>query len=581
MKGDSSRTSSERLVRSKVRVLLVDDLPEDRARVAAIVTQDVAPVDLQEVEDHVGFFQCLRENLYDIVITEQDLHWSSGQEVLNAVKSLRPAAPVIMLARSADESVAAAAFRDGLDAYIPKSGGLAIRLRASLRSALRRLEFEQRIDGLEDRMEHLLDRLDVAVFRTTTEGELIEANPAFQRLFGAILGHNGEPRMLASLFEDQAAHRELADRLAAEGQVRSFQVGLRRGDGSTAWVSMSVTRRKGVGAIEVIDGLAEDVTAARHARQALLQARDELRAVFEHSGAAVAVLEADGTIAMVNSAFERFSGLSRVDLEGVETWSRFLPIAERDRIADRRRVLLAAPETSPRSGNFDFVGRDGRRRRVHATETALPGGRRSVVSLVNVSERQQVEDQLLHNAFHDGLTGLPNRLSLFERLGALEERPGWEPAAGTALIMFDLDGFRQVNDRYGHRVGDLLLRAVTRRVEGAVPAIDTLARCGSDTFAMLLHPIARGAPPAATAEAIVEAIKMPFRFGDRTILCTASVGVAWAGDRRAIGRLFGNAEAAMYEARRQGGARWLVYDEDGPGRPRGGSQPPAGGETGR
>lgn len=580
MERDSSRTHTERLARSKVRVLLVDDLPEDRARVAAIVTQDVAPVDLQEVEDHVGFFQCLRENLYDIVITEQDLHWSSGHEVLNAVKSLRPAAPVIMLARSVDETIAAAAFRDGLDAYIPKAGELAIRLRASLRSALRRLEFEERIDGLEDRMEHLLDRLDVAVFRATVDGELIEANPAFQRLFGAILDDEGVPLMLASLFEDPAAYEELEDRLVAEGQVRGLQVRLARADGSTAWVSMSVTRRKGPGAIEVFDGIAEDISAARAARHALEQARDELRAVFEHSGAAIAVLEADGKIAMVNSAFERFSGYSRVDLEGIESWSRFLPIAESDRTADRRRLLLAAPESGPRSGTFDFVSRDGRRRRVHATETALPGGIRSVVSLVNVSERQRAEDQLLHNAFHDGLTGLPNRLSLFERLAALVDRPGWGPVAGTALVLFDVDGFKEVNDRYGHRIGDLLLRAVTRRVEGAVPTLDTLARCGSDTFALLLHPISHDDQLTTTAQAILEAVGQPFRFGDRTVLCTASVGVAWAGERQAIGRLFQDAEAAMYEARRRGGARSLEHGCCDSDPERAEPEPSAGGDPG-
>src|SRR4030042_5261320 len=116
-----------------LRVLLVDDLAEDRARVAEIVAQDVAPVEIDEVDGHVAFFRALRENLYDVVITEQDLHWSSGQEVLHAVKSLRPAVPVIMVARRADEGLAAAAFREGLDAYISKAAELGVRLRASLR----------------------------------------------------------------------------------------------------------------------------------------------------------------------------------------------------------------------------------------------------------------------------------------------------------------------------------------------------------------------------------------------------------------------------------------------------------------
>jgi len=542
-------------------ILVVDDAAEDRARVAEIVAQDVAPVEIDEVEDHVAFFRALRENRYDVVITEQDLHWSSGKEVLHAVKSLRPAVPVIMIARRADESVAAASFREGLDAYIPKAGELGVRLRASLRSAYRRLEFEERIDGLEDRLAHLLDRLNVAVFRATAGGELIEGNPAFQRLFGAVLDPVGRPRRLASLFEDPAAHRELEARLAAEGQVRSFEARVRRGDGSSAWVSLSITLRTGPGALVVADGLAEDVTAARQAGEALQQARDDLRAVFEHSAAAVAVLEGDGTIAMVNSAFERFSGFPRHQLEGVESWSRFLPIADGDRMADRRRVMLGSPDTGPRSGSFDFIGRDGRRRRVHASEAVLPGGQRSVVSLVDISERERVSDQLLHNAFHDALTGLPNRLSLFDRLTAVAERSTGGEREGAALILIDLDSFKDINDRVGARIGDLLLRAACRRIEGAVPAIDTLARCGSDSFAALLHPATREEmAPASTA--IAEAFAAPFRFGDLAIECSASIGMAWAGHREGVSTLFRDAEWAMYEARRLGGARIVQFSPD-------------------
>jgi diguanylate cyclase (GGDEF)-like protein/PAS domain S-box-containing protein len=544
---------------SPLRILVVDDVAEDRARVAGIVAQDVAPVEIDEVGDHVAFFRALRENRYDVVITEQDLHWSSGQEVLQAVKSLRPAAPVIMIARRVDELAAAASFREGLDAYIPKAGELGVRLRASLRSAYRRLEFEERIGGLEDRLEHLLDRLNVAVFRATIGGELLEGNPAFQRLFGSVLDHAGRPRRLASLFEHLAAYRELEARLAAEGQVRSFEARVRRADGSSAWVSLSITLRKGPGAMVVAEGLADDVSAAREAGEALQQARDDLRAVFEHSAAAVAVLENDGTIAMVNSAFERFSGFPRGQLEGVENWGRFLPVADGDRMADRRRVMLGSPETGPRSGSFDFIGRDGRRRRVHASEAVLPGGQRSVVSLVDISERERVSDQLLHNAFHDPLTGLPNRVSLFDRLTAIAERSAGGEGEGTALILIDLDAFKDINDRAGARIGDLLLLAVCRRIEGAVAASDTLARCGSDSFAALLHPATREDMALASA-AIAEAFAAPFQFGDLAIECTASVGMAWAGHRQGVGTLFRDAECAMYEARRLGGARSVTNE---------------------
>jgi diguanylate cyclase (GGDEF)-like protein len=187
-----------------------------------------------------------------------------------------------------------------------------------------------------------------------------------------------------------------------------------------------------------------------------------------------------------------------------------------------------------------------------------------VVSLVDISERQRIGDQLLHNAFHDGLTGLPNRLSLFERLAAVADRSASRDGDGTALILLDLDGFKGINDRVGWRVGDLLLRAVCRRVEGAVPGAMLMARCGSDSFAVLLHPATSEEMSAASA-AIEDALAAPFHFADQRIQCTASMGMAWADGRSGVGTLLRDAEDALCEARRQGGARCVPHGADAGG----------------
>ena len=214
-----------------------------------------------------------------------------------------------------------------------------------------------------------------------------------------------------------------------------------------------------------------------------------------------------------------------------------MSIADGEKVAERRRVLLAAPESGPRTGRFEFISRDGRSCLVHATEAALPGSDRTVVSLVNISERQRVEDRLLCNAFHDGLTGMPNRLSLMDRL----------------------DGFKEVNDRFGQRVGDLLLRSVTRRMEGAVPEGATVARSGSDAFAVVASPVDGEDEAMEIAEAVAAALTDCFRFGDHTVRCTASMGIAVSDDGTGAAELFRDAEAAMYAARRQGGNRRVVF----------------------
>ncbi len=405
--------------RAAVHILLIDDDEQERERIRTVIARDVAPVEIREIANHVGFYQALQENQFDAVITEQDLHWSSGQEVLTAVKSLRPGAPVIMVAANKNDEVATAALGDGLDVYLPKGDGFSARLRAGLRSALRRIEFEERIEGLEERLHDLLDRLDVGVFQASADGTVLQANAALNALMGGVGEDQEETQNLTHVFSDPQTYGDLTDRLVSEGRLRSERVQWKRSDGSIVWVSLSATIRQAPGGETVMDGLVEDVTEEHEAREALRRATEDLRAIFENSGAAVAVLRADGTIEMVNTAFERFSGFARSELEGVAAWNRFMSIADGEHDAERRRVLLAAPEGGPRGGRFDFVTRNGRRCRVHATEAALPGGERSVVSLVNISERQRIEDRLMHNVFHDGLTGLPNRLSLMDRLGAL------------------------------------------------------------------------------------------------------------------------------------------------------------------
>jgi diguanylate cyclase (GGDEF)-like protein len=130
---------------------------------------------------------------------------------------------------------------------------------------------------------------------------------------------------------------------------------------------------------------------------------------------------------------------------------------------------------------------------------------------------------------------------------------------GTALILLDLDGFKDINDRVGWRVGDLLLRAVCGRTEGAVPGAMLMARCGSDSFAVLLHP-STGEEMAAASAAIEAALAAPFHVADQRIQCTASIGMAWADGCTGVGTLLRDAEAALYEARRQGGARSVEFD---------------------
>lgn len=551
---------SSRKRRTAIRVVVVDDDASDRERIAAIVRGDVVPVEICEVTDHVGFFHALKDPDFDLLITEQDLHWSSGKEVLTAVKSLKPSIPVIMVARFENEAVAAAALREGLEAYIPKSGELAIRLRSSVRSALQKMEIATRADSLETRLQDLLDSLNVGVFRTSMDGRFIEANAALLRLVGVPSSRAMRDLTLFELFVDAAVRRGLRNRLEGDGQIRDFQAEMRRRDGTPVWVSLTLQVRPSLGGDGVVDGLVEDVTLGRRAQEAIRRANEDYRAVFEFTNAATIILENDTTIAVVNSSYARMSGYSREELEGQRSWIDFVVAADAERVRELLRQLQLEPDDTPRTTRFDLVHRSGRSLHVLAVLAPLIGSGRIVVSLLNQTERQQVEQQLLHNAFHDGLTGLPNRLSMLDRMETLASSARSRQLGQLALLLVGLDRFRMLNDCLGHRVGDLLLQAVTRRLERAVPTADTLARCGGDVFGVILHPIDGTVAATAAADAIRAALDDPFTFGEHVVHCTVSMGIVVSGDDRDANDLFREAEAALYEAKRTGRDRWLVFE---------------------
>jgi diguanylate cyclase (GGDEF)-like protein/PAS domain S-box-containing protein len=560
MESAHQRRRQGKPTRTEIRIVLIDDDASDRERVAGIVSSDVAPVVIEEIKDHVSFFQALKRPNFDLVITEQDLHWSSGREVLTAVKSLRPSIPVIMVARSEDEAVAAAALREGLDAYIPKSGELAIRLRSSVRSALQRIEMEERADTLETRIQSLLDRLNVGVFRATVDGEILEANAAFLRLIGVQSPRDAKDFRIDELFVDAAVHRGLLARLEEEGQVRDFQAEIRRTDSSTVWVSVTETIREVAGGDRVVDGLVEDVTLARQAQEAVRRASQDYRAVFEITSAATVILEEDSTISMANTAFERMCGYTRDELEGKLSWAEFVAIADVDRVREQMWALHNDPAASPIAARFDLANREGRTLHVLATLAVLPGARRTVISMLNLTERQRVEEQLLHNAFHDGLTGLPNRLSLLDRMETLLSRDSSDPTGRFALVLLGLDRFRVINDCLGHRVGDLLLQAVTRRLERAVEGADMVARCSGDVFGIILSPVRKTEEAVDVTDVVSSAFGGPFRFGDHEVHCTASFGIVLCDGEGDANDLYRDAEAALYEAKRAGRDRWVVFE---------------------
>jgi diguanylate cyclase (GGDEF)-like protein/PAS domain S-box-containing protein len=181
-----------------------------------------------------------------------------------------------------------------------------------------------------------------------------------------------------------------------------------------------------------------------------------------------------------------------------------------------------------------------------------------VLTLRDVTERRELENTLTHLAFHDALTGLPNRLLFQDRIAHALAQARRENTVA-AVLFVDLDDFKVVNDTMGHGIGDELLVAVGQRLSGVVRAADTAARLGGDEFAILIEHLPDAAAAEVFAERVVQAFSAPFELDGGSVLTRATVGIATTRDSSDVTDLLRHADLALYAAKGAGKRRWRRY----------------------
>ncbi|WP_114649326.1 EAL domain-containing protein [Pseudothauera hydrothermalis] len=184
---------------------------------------------------------------------------------------------------------------------------------------------------------------------------------------------------------------------------------------------------------------------------------------------------------------------------------------------------------------------------------------RYIAMFTDISERKQAEARIRQLAHYDGLTGLPNRALLHDRLAHALERARRRHEQ-VAVLFVDLDRFKNVNDSLGHAVGDELLRAVAGRMEAVLREQDTVARLGGDEFLIVLESLDGPAAAEQVARKVLEALQTPFHLGDHELFIGASIGIAlYPNDGQDVSMLVQNADTAMYRAKDCGRNTFQFY----------------------
>ncbi|MFD5034512.1 putative bifunctional diguanylate cyclase/phosphodiesterase [Streptomyces sp. NPDC058220] len=295
----------------------------------------------------------------------------------------------------------------------------------------------------------------------------------------------------------------------------------------------------------------------------LAQKENHFRSLVQGSSDVIMIAEPSGVLRYVSPAAAGVYGREAEDLVGAELAS-IIHAEDLGRVIHEVRRFLAAPPSEEPTTRIEcrFKSGSGGWLNVESTVNRHQGG--LIFNSRDVTERVRLQAQLQHNAEHDPLTDLPNRALFTERVRqALSGRRTTDP--GTAVLFIDLDGFKGVNDRLGHQVGDELLIQVGHRLQDSVRAGDTAARLGGDEFAAIV--LGDGCPDRTSREHQVQEIadrlrlklSQPYRIDGNDVRVAASIGVAFAELGITPSDLMRNADLAMYRAKAAGKNRVELY----------------------
>src|SRR6478609_1243417 len=285
-------------------------------------------------------------------------------------------------------------------------------------------------------------------------------------------------------------------------------------------------------------------------RAATAASEDRFRRAFDDAPVPMALLAPDGRVLKGNTALRVRTGFDTV--EGLWFWD-FVPAGD--------RVQMRADWPEAADAERRFIRADGSIGWIHWRHSLVltPDGRPDhyVSQGVDITERKRDAERLDHLAHHDPLTGLPNRARFDRLLADALNRPAGE----VAVVFADIDDFKVINDSLGHRTGDELLKAVADRLSAELRPDDVLARFGGDEFVILLDTVDDLDAVRTVADRLADSLSKPFALAGRQRFVSASFGIAFPGDHAEAETLIRDADAAMYQAKRQGKARLEVFDE--------------------
>ena len=421
------------------------------------------------------------------------------------------------------------------------------------------VEAQRAVAESERELRGILDDLQDTYYRTDKTGTVVRASRSVEQLLGYTAEEMLGRKLADSYWSPQDRDEFIAQMRANGGHIVGGESRLRHKDGHDLWVLTTAHFiLDAAGNIIGIEGTTRDNTRQRRAEEELRLAAK----VFESSGEAIMITDAEGRMISVNQAFSRITGYAAADAVGRNASMLASGRHGREFFAEMWRAML---DTGYWHGEIWNRRANGEVFPEWLSISSVRDADGKITHFVgifsDISERKAAEAKIAFLAHHDPLTGLPNRLLLKDRMEQAivhGERSGNK----VALLFVDLDRFKAVNDAFGHPVGDALLRDSAQRLLACVRDSDTISRHGGDEFLVVLTDLTSSEVPAQIAGKIMAKLGEPFHIEGHEAMISASVGIAvYPEDGAAFDELLKKADIAMYHAKEAGRNAFRFYTE--------------------
>ncbi len=347
---------------------------------------------------------------------------------------------------------------------------------------------------------------------------------------------------------------------ALTGRPQFFEWRQRTADGECFDADVSLNRIE-LGEEILLQAIVRDVTIRKKWEQAMKESEERYRSLFDDSRDAIYITRKDGSFVDVNEAFVNLFGVTKKEVVKLNAKSAYVTQEDRQNF---KRIIKEKGYT--KDFEIKLKKMNGFVMDCLVTVMAKRNEKHNITGyqgiIRDITATKQAENTIRHMAYHDALTGLPNRVLFNDRLTVAINNASRHQIK-TAVLMLDLDKFKQVNDVLGHKVGDLLLKAVAERLTNTLRRQDTVARMGGDEFMIILPEIEHTMYAEIVAQKIIDVFQRPFMLEEKELSVTSSVGVSvFPLDGEDADTLMKHADLAMYCSKGLGRNKYCRFEKE-------------------